>query len=480
MKYWCLSLVILASLIFEPAVSSAPELECGVSDDPPSSSHHRIVNGTVARKGQLPWIAYLRPLKPEGPSGCTASIISPNYILTAGHCVTDRHTGAVHKSMYVSAGVADDKDPGAVTIKSAENGVHRNPEYDPMCSSHDLAVIKLSKSLKFDKNIRSLCIKKTFNETESDIALISGYGAKKFFKWPCNVGIDPGCPSYPTDPEYYDGKLRWGTSKFVSEEKCRSEWDKHKPIMMECLSDSPIVCAKGIDHVDTYKGDSGSPISVENPGRTDGQKQYTQVGITSVGPVDKYQAVPPIYTRVSSYCDWINDVTEGEVFHINHYLSSNKYSTKNTKLQVADEDGLLECPFQRNTLIMHRTIEQTKCCKQEGKTRGLRREIFRISGSHISGSADLPEARPVPIVLSRREEAISVSYAQNGGATACWVDKTFGPNCPEGQVCKPCWHFTSFGACVDENGPNTTSSDSPVTQQWPSEQPPGIRPTLGH
>ncbi|KAI1690859.1 trypsin domain-containing protein [Ditylenchus destructor] len=92
-----------------------------------------------------------------------------------------------------------------------------------------------------------------------------------------------------------------------------SKWMKKHPAITTCLSDSPIVCAKGIHHVDTYKGDSGSPISVENPSRTDGQKQYMQVGITSLGGVKKYQELPAIYTRVSSYCDWINDVTEGEV-----------------------------------------------------------------------------------------------------------------------------------------------------------------------
>ncbi|KAI1728896.1 hypothetical protein DdX_01105 [Ditylenchus destructor] len=38
--------------------------------------------------------------------------------------------------------------------------------------------------------------------------------------------------------------------------------------------------------------------------------------------------------------------------------------------------------------------------------------IFRISGSHKSRYSQILSARPVPFVLSRREEAIDVSHAR--------------------------------------------------------------------
>ncbi|KAI1726261.1 hypothetical protein DdX_02970 [Ditylenchus destructor] len=56
--------------------------------------------------------------------------------------------------------------------------------------------------------------------------------------------------------------------------------------------------------------------------------------------------------------------------------------------------------------------------KSNHDTRGLRRgprpqsRIFRISGSHKSRYSQKLSARPVPIVLSRRDEAIDVSYAR--------------------------------------------------------------------
>ncbi|KAI1690860.1 hypothetical protein Ddc_24644 [Ditylenchus destructor] len=73
---------------------------------------------------------------------------------------------------------------------------------------------------------------------------------------------------------------------------------------------------------------------------------------------------------------------------------------------------------------------------------------------------------------------LSIGVADEDGildcpiAEPCSVDSTFSTNCAEGQVCKPCWFFTTIGVCVDENDSNTTSSNSSVTPIWPSEQPP--------
>ncbi|KAI1729155.1 mediator of RNA polymerase II transcription subunit 1.1 [Ditylenchus destructor] len=78
----------------------------------------------------------------------------------------------------------------------------------------------------------------------------------------------------------------------------------------------------------------------------------------------------------------------------------------------------------RDQLLLN-TLFESLCHRSSARKAGARRVIcdlakswiFRISGSHISGFADLPVLRPVPIILSRREEAIDVSYVQIRGAT---------------------------------------------------------------
>ncbi|KAI1717461.1 trypsin domain-containing protein [Ditylenchus destructor] len=276
-----------------------PELECGISKHPPYPSHHRIINGTLARKGQLPWVAYTNTF-----TLCTATIISPNYVMTAGHCVVE--SGVVAETAKVRVGTVDQFDMEVPTVVSEVHGVIPHPKYNgtPPCDqspAHDIAIIKLSKSLNFSEYVRPICLKKTFEETESDVAIISGYGAKIWFHLPCS----PGCPI-----DAYDGKLRWGTSKFVDEQQCRQALSK---VEKACLSDSPIVCGRGIHQVETFLGDSGGPLAVVNSNRTDGKKQYMQVGVTSSTDGDNFQGNPSVYTRVSLHCDWIAEVTGGEV-----------------------------------------------------------------------------------------------------------------------------------------------------------------------
>ncbi|KAI1729608.1 lectin c-type domain-containing protein [Ditylenchus destructor] len=48
----------------------------------------------------------------------------------------------------------------------------------------------------------------------------------------------------------------------------------------------------------------------------------------------------------------------------------------------------------------------------------------------------------------------------------CQVDGSFPPYCNKGEVCKPCWHFTFFGACVDENASVVTrTTDNYLTNE---------------
>ncbi|KAI1709726.1 trypsin domain-containing protein [Ditylenchus destructor] len=283
--------------VLQSIAADGSEPECGISEDPPS--HHRIINGTLARKGQLPWIAYTNTF-----TLCTASIISRNYVLTAGHCVVNE-SGDVMETAQVKVGTIDQFDTAALTVVSEEHGVIPHPKYNatPPCDkspAYDIAIIKLSKSLNFTEYVRPICLKKTFEETESDVALISGYGAKIWFHLPCSP-----CPM-----DAYDGKLRWGTSKFVDEQQCRR---KLSEVEQDCLSGSPIVCARGIHQVETFLGDSGGPLAVVNSNKADGKKQYMQVGVTSTADGDNFQGIPSTYTRVSSHCDWIAEVTGGEV-----------------------------------------------------------------------------------------------------------------------------------------------------------------------
>ena len=55
---------------------------------------------------------------------------------------------------------------------------------------------------------------------------------------------------------------------------------------------------------DTCQGDSGGPVGIEILGR---RVMHHVIGITSFG-IDCGSKVPSVYTRVSSYVDWIESI----------------------------------------------------------------------------------------------------------------------------------------------------------------------------
>jgi len=95
--------------IAPPQPSSLPSGECGRSTVPQS----RIVNGVDAKPGAWPWIASLQTN--GGWHFCGGTLITPNWVLTASHCVY----GQSAYSMTVNLGVHNrrKKEPSHQQIK---------------------------------------------------------------------------------------------------------------------------------------------------------------------------------------------------------------------------------------------------------------------------------------------------------------------------------------------------------------------------
>ena len=59
--------------------------ECGIKGA--ESSPWRIIGGQNSKPNEWPWIAYLNILMFKGNFMCGGSIISDQWVLTAGHCL---------------------------------------------------------------------------------------------------------------------------------------------------------------------------------------------------------------------------------------------------------------------------------------------------------------------------------------------------------------------------------------------------------
>ena len=77
----------------------------------------------------------------------------------------------------------------------------------------------------------------------------------------------------------------------------------------ELVHKKEMFCASGETRgVDTCQGDSGGPL-VEPIINKDGYPIYELAGITSWG-IGCAKGIPGVYTRVSNYVDWIENVVQ--------------------------------------------------------------------------------------------------------------------------------------------------------------------------
>ncbi|KAI1699350.1 trypsin domain-containing protein [Ditylenchus destructor] len=103
-------------------------------------------------------------------------------------------------------------------------------------------------------------------------------------------------------PGASDGKLRRGSESFIPQQECEQKFQSQ-------VNTTEFICANGFNDTDTFKGDTGGPLSVKNPERSDGKVQWMQVGISSFGD-SNYSIKLSAFTRVSLYCDWIAKTTK--------------------------------------------------------------------------------------------------------------------------------------------------------------------------
>jgi len=130
----------------------------------------RVIAGKDAVRGSWPWQILLsyggRPM-------CGGTLISPNWVVTAAHCVFGREHKA--SSFGVTVGEYDrTKNEGTeVTVKVAK--VFRHQQYNPHKVDNDITLLKLSKPVKLTKYVIPACLP-TLDPPAGKDCYITGWG----------------------------------------------------------------------------------------------------------------------------------------------------------------------------------------------------------------------------------------------------------------------------------------------------------------
>uniref|UniRef100_A0A1A9UIW1 Peptidase S1 domain-containing protein n=1 Tax=Glossina austeni TaxID=7395 RepID=A0A1A9UIW1_GLOAU len=154
----------------------------------------------------------------------------------------------------------------------------KHPEYNPTSIYHDIALVELEHSVR-DIKVFQGCLWLENGIPDSSVTAL-GYGHTSF-------------AGQSSD------QLLKASLVVIPNEECEKYYQTDRDVASSGLADTHL-CAGDPEHSrDTCQGDSGGPL-VMDTGKF-------IVGITSFG-FGCAGAAPSIYTRVSSYIDWIEEV----------------------------------------------------------------------------------------------------------------------------------------------------------------------------
>ena len=252
--------------------------------DPEKGRVSRIMGGTEAPAGMAPWQVSLQ-VRSRGRwrHTCGGSLIHPSWVLTAAHCIDNGRTpnemSVVHGTKSLSSGGERRSVERLIVHEDYENFY-----------SNDIGLIRLSTPFAVG---RSQTVQLQSNQLEQNFgfagacAVVTGWGHVD----------DRVLEGGSVEARSLPSRLLAVDVPVVDSAECSTIFSQ--------ITAAHVCAGYAFGTMGTCRGDSGGALAV--PG---GPTGWTQLGIVSYGKVGcgdrKWYSV---YTRVSSYVDWILDQT---------------------------------------------------------------------------------------------------------------------------------------------------------------------------
>jgi len=255
------------------------DARCGLASFAASLNHHRIVGGENADVHQYPWQIQLFN---GNLFYCGGSVINPNWVLTASHCVDGNQNNPSSFSIIAGAHYlwSGSTESNRQTRQVAEIIMHEN--YNDYTLDNDIALLRLVAPLTYTDEVSPVCLPSSA-AVEAAECTITGWGETEDSSDPDNL------------------PLQTADVPIVNQDYCAND------VLPGEVTDN-MVCAGFVTEggIDSCQGDSGGPLVCPGSGGA-----MILHGLTSWGYGCADPGNPGVYTRVFNYIDWIATNTDG-------------------------------------------------------------------------------------------------------------------------------------------------------------------------
>lgn len=238
----------------------------------------RIVGGTMTQPGEYPWMVSVH--EKHGyrfKHICGGTILNENYIVTAAHCI-DYPTSPRRYQIYTGVHKLSKKyrEPAA-SYKISQVIVHE--DYDKDTWENDIALLRTKEPIEIEGSsgyVNGICLPYS-DKDPNGWSFVAGWGYTK------------------QDGEISD-ILKVTKLPLVTRKICNDAYE---------AGDYPIldtqICA-GVVGKDSCQLDSGGPLMQKSK-----KGVYQLIGIVSYGIGCGQPDYPGVYTKVSSFMDWLEE-----------------------------------------------------------------------------------------------------------------------------------------------------------------------------